>query len=457
MPASRDHRRRSSRASSWRHRFAADAAMAVASVLVLGAVVGKVFFFRTSIPIPARAPEPVTQKDVGAAEEARRRAASAERRRLAEVEQAERVRRDAEEKARIEADERAEKEQAERAHAVQERADGIVARLTGNDRGQVTAAFAEARALISGTELTGEDRERFRERVQSAVLRRRDALVAALRENRGMSGYDDLRKAKDALEKARRSALELINNGTVYTYAPEKEDHGAKAQPEVDRLVAAVRTLWNQRKQRVLRLDPGLRAAIEEVAEAEGAAIEAGGRRGISPGECAQWIGATEKALDLGDFCLDDGEREALAWNRRVRAFNAHPAGDMRPEELKVIELTNDYREMMGRRILEANAALGRAAREHSVRMAAKGDFGHEEADPARKTLDQRVALEGYRGVSGENISLGPSDPRAAFLAWYNSSEHHRNMLDEVYNQMGVGKVRLFWTQDFGHADPESK
>lgn len=458
MPSIRKHPRRPSpRPGSWRRRFASDVAIAVASVLVLAAVAGRLFVSRPPLPAPVQAAAPAPHDDSGARAEARRRAAELERRRQEEAERLERERKDAEECARRQAEQRAEREQEEHARALRERAAGIVTCLGGEEREARVAALADARALMTGAELAGEDRERFAAEVVAAVTERRDALVAALRQHPALAAYEEVRRARQDLWKARRAAFALIDNGDVYTYAPEKDDHGAKAQPEVNRLVAAVRTLWDQRGKKTARLDPSLRPAIEEAAEAERAAIELGARGGIALGECAQMLEATAQALDVGDFCLDDAERETRAWNRRVRAFNAHPAGDMRPEELKVVELTNDYREMMGRRILEANAALGRAARAHSVVMAAKGAFSHDEDDPARRTLDQRVALEGYRGVSGENISLGPADPQDAFAAWFHSSEHHRNMLDAVYNQMGVGKVRLYWTQDFGHADPESR
>ncbi|MCK5344557.1 MAG: hypothetical protein KAR20_14185, partial [Candidatus Heimdallarchaeota archaeon] len=58
----------------------------------------------------------------------------------------------------------------------------------------------------------------------------------------------------------------------------------------------------------------------------------------------------------------------------------------------------------------------------------------------------------GYQGGVGENIAMngGGHTPRSSFVAWYNSSGHHRNMVNRSWRVIGVGDARSHWTQMFG-------
>lgn len=402
-----------------------------------------------SAPPAANAPEAGPARPV---RDAAREAAAAEARAL-QAGAEERERRA--EAARLAAAERA---RLEREAVAEEQARVLVLRLAGEDRRDVTAALAVLKGLLDDPALALDLRDRVQKEARAALVRRRAALLERFRARPDFAPFEEMKRLKAELDGRRRAALARIYDSATYTYDLARGDHGGRDQPEVDRRVAAVREFWRKRGEHVLRLDSSLRAAVEELREADQAVAEQMGGNALDEIELTMALEATEGPVDLGGFSTDPRERETLVWNRRARAWNAAAyKGEMRPEELKVIELTNDYREMMGRTVLEAHDALGRAARKHSSWMAAHQKLAHEEDDPERRQLGSRVALEGYDGpISGENIAFGPADSHAAFAGWYGSSEHHRNLLDEWYNQIGVGKVRFYWTQDLARGTPQS-
>ncbi len=300
-----------------------------------------------------------------------------------------------------------------------------------------------------------EHAESARRELLARAVSQRDSLLQALRAEPDLLALSDLRRRATELADARQTALAAIHDSAVYTYDLAKGDHGARAQPDIDRLVAVVRERWRFRHDRPVRLNAALRPRIEAAREAERDVIAAGGEASLDLSEYEMMLAAIDAPIDVAGFWGSSHERARLRWNAAVRTFNRDAVEEMHPSERKQVELVNDYREMLGLHALEIHPALWRAARGHSERMLETKHFSHEEHDETRRTLSRRVALEGFQGVSGENISFGPPDPQAAFQAWYTSSEHHRNMLDPIYIQIGVGKAKLYWTQNFGRSEPQ--
>lgn len=138
-----------------------------------------------------------------------------------------------------------------------------------------------------------------------------------------------------------------------------------------------------------------------------------------------------------------DYVRRCLRYNRRVRT-SASAA------ERKVIELTNELRIYLGVRPLAINEHLMRAARRHSAEMKVLGYFSHGSPVPANRSFGARCKREGYTGAPrGENICTGHVGATGAFWAWYNSTGHHRNMINPGHNEIGVGRAG-HWTENFG-------
>jgi uncharacterized protein YkwD len=116
-------------------------------------------------------------------------------------------------------------------------------------------------------------------------------------------------------------------------------------------------------------------------------------------------------------------------------------------EEYKLVVMTNEYRVMMGRKAVEINVKLCKAARGHSTDMKEKGFFSHDSPVPGKQTYQMRAAKEGTFAGS-ENIAR--TGPRAedAFWGWFTSDGHHKNMM-APWKQIGVGNNGEMWTENF--------
>jgi uncharacterized protein YkwD len=97
---------------------------------------------------------------------------------------------------------------------------------------------------------------------------------------------------------------------------------------------------------------------------------------------------------------------------------------------MKVIQLTNDFRNKHGLKSLIPDPAMMKFSRNWSGVMA-NGRMVHS------------------RGPYGENICKGYATPEAAVQAWIRSPPHRRNMLSSRYTYIGTGQVNSSWTQTF--------
>jgi len=112
---------------------------------------------------------------------------------------------------------------------------------------------------------------------------------------------------------------------------------------------------------------------------------------------------------------------------------------------------------------LAMNASLTEAARSHSLDMAQRDFFDHENPDGHDPTW--RAQNAGYMGVAGENIAAGYDDVELVHIAWLESLGHRRNVLslydtfDESfhYDEFGPGAAHTaigpffdYFTEVFG-------
>lgn len=120
-------------------------------------------------------------------------------------------------------------------------------------------------------------------------------------------------------------------------------------------------------------------------------------------------------------------------------------------QECAFLKQINDYRRRNNKRELKLSASLGRAAEEHSARMADRGGAIYH-ASPSN--FDQN----GYKGSpTGENVAGGYATAKANFDAWQKSAGHRRNMLYGDFAAIGIGraydkssKYGWYWTTTFG-------
>ena len=133
--------------------------------------------------------------------------------------------------------------------------------------------------------------------------------------------------------------------------------------------------------------------------------------------------------------------------------------------EQEVLELVNEARAQArscGGESFDATSALSMeprlrcAARVHSLDMATRGFFDHDNPDG----LDpfDRMALAGYEyQAAGENIAAGQTTPEEVVQGWMESPGHCSNIMDSDFTEIGVGYVQTsgaqyphYWTQTFG-------
>jgi uncharacterized protein YkwD len=139
-------------------------------------------------------------------------------------------------------------------------------------------------------------------------------------------------------------------------------------------------------------------------------------------------------------------------------------------EELRFVELINQYREDHGVGPLLLSDTLSVASERHSRDMADYGFFAHHTIEssyyPAGSRAWDRMRAEGYdyNTLMGENIAVGCESAESCFELWRNSPAHNAAMLDGSYRVMGIGRVYgensiygWYWTTDFGATvDPTS-
>jgi uncharacterized protein YkwD len=141
------------------------------------------------------------------------------------------------------------------------------------------------------------------------------------------------------------------------------------------------------------------------------------------------------------------------------------------PEELRFLQLINDYRQSNGLGKLLLSDALTVPSERHSQDMARYRFFAHNTVAssyyPVGSTPGHRIRTEGYgyRTVWGENIAAGCESAERCFELWRNSPSHNAAMLDGNYRVIGIARVqatglmnRWYWTTDFGGTvDPTAR
>ena len=139
-------------------------------------------------------------------------------------------------------------------------------------------------------------------------------------------------------------------------------------------------------------------------------------------------------------------------------------------EELRFLQLINQYREDHGVGALLLSDNVSVAAEHHSKDMADHGFFAHHTIKssyyPAGSLPWDRMRVEGYDYIThmGENIAVGCESAERCFELWRNSPSHNAAMLDGSYRVVGIGRFYdensvygWYWTTDFGaRVDPTS-
>ena len=137
-----------------------------------------------------------------------------------------------------------------------------------------------------------------------------------------------------------------------------------------------------------------------------------------------------------------------------VMTPGAASAPDPSDHEKFFFDAVNHERAEMQLPLLNWDAALADAARQHAQLMAEQHRFAHQV--PGELSLSRRAGQAGARfSRVAENIAIGP-EAREIHDGWMESPGHRANILDPRFTSLGVGvienKGKLYAVEDFSVA-----
>ncbi|MDF1702918.1 MAG: CAP domain-containing protein, partial [Planctomycetota bacterium] len=280
-------------------------------------------------------------------------------------------------------------------------------------------------------------------RFAEALERRRAYLLDEIVRSKSFSSGKYKSKLLQLLEERRKHALALIYDAAAYPYPnPQKRN-----QAEVEARVDKVREVWERPFDLVSQWDKKLQERIQGLTEVDSLLSQ------VMPGyqpELDELKERINKAIDVPGSA-DPSKRE---YSLKVIVYNTTLKTTAGTQEKANVRSVNNYRMMMGLLAVKIDEKLTRAARGHSRHMATNGYFAHNVPPPyhtpTNRTPGSRAKQQGFGGGVGENIARGPGTGHGAFMAWFRSSGHHRNMLGRGWLVMGCGRAnQTWWTQLF--------
>ena len=136
-------------------------------------------------------------------------------------------------------------------------------------------------------------------------------------------------------------------------------------------------------------------------------------------------------------------------------------AAGLQGKEMELIQLTNQLRQNQGVSMLAVNPELTASALLKAQDMAKNSYFGH--ANLAGNRMAYWIKLSGYNYLrAGENLAKGFTNTSDLMTAWVNSPTHYANLINDNYQEIGVGmaqgylngKFTIFVVQHLGQPMP---
>lgn len=326
------------------------------------------------------------------------------------------------------------------AQSPEQKADAVMKKFSAKDATpeKFQEYFKEFSDLISAKDMPEEQRKALKDKFTETLSKKRTELAEAVKKSAGANQNSALKKKKEELNKLRAETLKMINDEQFYP--PKPNPLAEQNQKLIEEKTAKIREIWTTASKNL--------PALPQVAQKNADLIEA--INGIFT-QLSVNVPADNENL-LKEIALDKKETDLIAHNKKTWQSNAKIKTGMTDQEKRIVQLTNEYREMMGLRVLEMNEILYTSAKKHADYMDTNKYCGHEENVPGRENPLKRAMLEKYTGtLVGENAALHMLDADGIFNGWYNSPSHHRELVLEPYTQMGVGKTNMSWVINFGN------
>lgn len=287
----------------------------------------------------------------------------------------------------------------------------------------------------------------------NAIKNKIDAELKNIRKKADGIKQQQLKSLRKELGKRRKAALELILDESAY---PEG-DAGKAAQPKVNKKVDAVKEIWYNPAIKPADLPVDVCKTLEFLGRL-GGYLKSLGIVTNTEEEISKLLCSVDRD-EFRNLSLNNEEKSLAEHNKKIWEANENRVTIMNPDEMELLKKTNEYREMMGLKILGANDQLTKAARRHLEWCAKRNVIDHFQDIAESRTPQDMAGQEGYKNRVGENLQAKTAigdNMQAVIDSWCGSSGHHRSML-RGWNEMGAGCVvsgDAYLAQVFGLADP---
>jgi len=184
------------------------------------------------------------------------------------------------------------------------------------------------------------------------------------------------------------------------------------------------------------------RARLEELTRIESLALELGASL---PG-AASHEAELDKLTGLVDRAAIDKALGLGSRARRMARTNKAFAGVDRIEA-DLVGRINRYRDMLGLSVLRLEMRLCLASNNHTRVMLDRQFFAHLSPVRGQREPSDRVSKVRYPWrLVGEVLARKSRDPQAVFRAFLHSPTHHRTLLHPEFREIGIGKIKDYWT-----------
>ncbi len=163
--------------------------------------------------------------------------------------------------------------------------------------------------------------------------------------------------------------------------------------------------------------------------------------------------GVLALAVSLAAGC-DSSSVQGVLGLGAARAICDEPDDSSAPAA-EVIALVNQERVLRGMNPLTLNERLSTEAADYACTMIEDDFFGHDHPETGDSFVDRHAESEFRCFPAGENLATGHTSAEMVVEDWMNSDDHRKIILNDVYQEMGLGlrrdsaDGRLFWVQFF--------